>query len=258
MERERQRKLAEIETFAKTPPEVILVFDNYRGRGLEELVAQTMGVRAAIAALIYHSNLYSNQKKPFVCSFAGEHEEGGVAGSERVANHLGDFGVSSVDIVTRRNTITTTTDLMQLHAFMIANGLKTAAIVTTDDHVQRTKTEIENHFRRWRKHRQKPKIYVLSPSSEITNSLNYRYDGFDNYKAMRFNFAINVGRTSELDGGLTEKIATAIAKIPVRSLRVPIQKRAEQKSHPHTPVELQRIRKASQRFAPKRFLNAFD
>ncbi len=251
MERKGQPKLLETESFVNTPPEVILVFDNYRGSTLEALADKTMEVRAAIAALVYHSNLYTKRKKPFVCSFAGEHEEGQIAGSQKVAEHLKNFGIASQDVISRRNTITTTTDLMQLHAFMIANGLKTAAIITTDDHVKRTKVEIQNHFGRVKRQRERPKIYVLSPSSEITESLHYRYDGFDNYKSMRFAFVINAGRTKELDSGFAEKVAMAIARIPIRSLRMPIQRSVEQKSHPHTPVALQRIQKAAQRFARK-------
>lgn len=251
MERERPIS-AEIETFVENPPEVILVFDNYRGSKLEALADKTMGVRAAIAELIYHSPLYSNRKKPIICSFAGEHEEGGVAGSQRVARYLDRFGVAEEDIVTRRNTITTTTDLMQLHAFMIANGLKTAAIVTTDDHVHRTKAEIENHFGRGRKHGEKPQIYVVSPSSDVAISLYAFYDGLeDTIQPTRQQYTYDSSSIKELDGGLTEKIATAIAKIPIRSFRIPIQRWAEQKSHPHIPAELQRIQKASQGLAHK-------
>ena len=257
MERERRQKPSEIESFTKSPPELILVFDNYRGRNLESIAAKTMEIRAAIAALVYHSNLYSNRKKPIVCSFAGEHEEGIVAGSQKVADHLKNFGIPSEDIVTRSNTNTTTTDLMQLHAFMIAHDLKTAAIVTTDDHVERTKVEIENHFGRGRPHGKRPQIYVWGPSSEITDALNSCFDDFDNYKALGLRFVINAGRMQErgsmkeLSGGLTEKIATAIARIPVRSLRVRIQKVAEQKTHPHTPVKLQRIQRISQKMLGK-------
>lgn len=206
-----------------------------------------MFARSAIAALVYHSNLYSERKKPIVCSFAGEHEEGMVAGSQKVADHLKNFGIPSEDIVTRTNTVTTTTDLMQLHAFMLVRDLKTAAIVTTDDHVLRTKAEIGNHFRRGRRHGERPKIYVLSPSSGITRSLIDCFDGFKNYVPAGLISPISVGKDKELRGGFKEKFATAIALIPVRAIRMPIQRFAEQKSHPHTPVDLERIMKAAKR-----------
>lgn len=251
MERDKRPKLGEIESFVKTPPEVILVFDNYRGPKLEEVADKTMSVRAAIAALVYHSTPYLNRIRPVICSFAGEHEEGGVAGSQRVANHLTDFGIPSENIVTRKNTITTTTDLMQLHSFMVANGLETVAIVTTDDHVQRTKAEIENHFGKGRRHGKKANFYVLSPSSEITRNLGSYFNGYNPTMYFRIQKAISLGRTRDLSGGLTEKIATAIARIPIRSLRMSIQRKAEDKSHPHTPVDLKRIQNASQRLLGK-------
>jgi len=59
--------------------------------------------------------------------------------------------------------------------------------------------------------------------------------------------AINLGNTTKLDGGLTEKIATGIASIPIRKLRRIIQKTAESKSHPHTPVELEKILKSAEK-----------
>lgn len=246
MERVKQLNPDSIETFVRTPPQVILVFDNYRGPKLEDVANKTMNVRAAIAALVYYSTLYLHREKPLFCSFAGEHEEGGVAGSQRVASYLADFGIANENIVTRKNTITTTTDLMQLHSFMIANDLQTAAIVTTDDHVQRTKAEIENHFGKGRRHGKKPNIYVLAPSSEITRSLGAYFNGFNSDIYLSIQEAISLGRSGELSGGLTEKIATAITRIPIRHLRISIQRTAEQKSHPHTPTDLQRIQKAAQ------------
>ena len=254
MEREKEKKLTEFETFVKSPPEVILVFDNYRGPNLGSVAFFTMETRAAVAALVYHSRFYSGRNfpgltPPIVCSFAGEHEEKGEAGSQKVAEHLGKFGISYKDIVTRKNTVTTTTDLMQLHAFMTARDLKTAAIVTTDDHVLRTKIEIENHFGRGRHHGKKPNFYVLSPSSEITKELASYFGGYSSIIYSRIQDAINRGRTNALSGGFYEKLATAIALIPVRRLRVPFQRFAEQKSHPHTPVGLERIAKVAEKLS---------
>ena len=47
MEREKEKKLTEFETFVKSPPEVILVFDNYRGPNLGSVAFFTMETRAA-------------------------------------------------------------------------------------------------------------------------------------------------------------------------------------------------------------------
>lgn len=252
MERKSTHESAEIISFAVNPPEVILVFDNYRGKDLKSdcLANRTMAIRAAVAASVYHSFLYGDNNRPIVCSFAGEHEGGDIAGSQKVAAYLRNFKIPADKISLRKNTITTTTDLMQLHAFMAARGFKKAAIVTTDDNVSRTKLEIDNHFRRGKKHRIKPDIYVISPSSEIVKWMKDVYPNVaSNFSDELVKYRL-VGSLQDLNGGLTEKIAIGIARIPFRPLRLPIQRLAENASHSHTPVELVRVQRASKRLAP--------
>lgn len=244
MERGSKRKFKELETFLLNPPEVILTFDNYRGRDekSEDLAYKTMRVRAAVAATVFHSPIYDEIDEPFMCSFAGEHFEGGRAGSKKVVDNLEDFLVPFDKLILRQNTITTNTDLMQLHALMSARNFRTAAIVTTDDHVARTKLEIGNHFRRGEKHKNKPLLYVLSPSSHIVDWLQHNTEN-NQFVSDEIEPWLQLGRTKLLGGGPTETIATSIARIPFRSLRLPIQKLAERVNHSHTPVKLARIQK---------------
>ncbi len=250
MERLEKLKISKASRLIVNPPEVILVFDNYRGPGKEGLSQKTMNVRAAVAAHLYNYLASKNELfgtgKPQVVSFAGEHEPDDLPGSENVAFYLEKFGISKKDIVTRRNTITTTTDLMELCAYMRANNFESAAIVTTDDHVSRTKAEIKNHFGRTSHYGRGLEFFVVSPSSEI---LKFHPRSEHYYPYIKIHGAVRQGKTGELSGGLTEKIATGIAKIPVRPVRIWIQKNAEARTHAHIPVELQRIQKASQRLS---------
>ncbi len=228
------------------PPKLILVFDNYRGPKpiQKELAEQTMAVRAFVAALIYHSTLYeSDTERPTVCSFAGEHEPGAVPGSEEVRNHLLTFEIPPDKITTRQTTITTTTDMMQLHSLSKELRIKgPMAIVTTDDHVKRTEQELVNHFSSHRDKTNVPQIYIVGPSSkelsqlEIPNFLNDSSRGE----------IMTIVRSGRLDHGLVEKIAYLISANP--ALRRYVQPLAERLSHPYTPPKLDRITKISKLF----------
>jgi len=247
----KEREHTELEVLFSNPPQLILVFDNYRGPKLKGVADKTMEVRVVVASIIYNSRLYQDDsQRPIICCFAREHTPVDIPGSQKVARLLKKFGIPDHKIFTRKNTITTTTDLDQLHAAMISTRIKSAVIVTTDDHVKRTKLEIENHFGRGRKHGKKPLIHVMSPSSAVLDKI-WLPDRFDDQQRAQIAELSSLGMTKELDGGFTEKIATAVAFIPIRNIRLIIQKRAERTSHPHTPNDLARIQRAAKRFLPE-------
>ena len=242
MATERYQSDPETENFIKNPPQIILVFDNYRGPQKEDVAQTTMQVRAAIAALIYHSQIYSDENRPLVCSFSGKHEPYQKPGSDRIAHYLRGFGIPQEKILTRTNTITTTTDLMQLHVLTNAHGLQNAAIITTNDHMARTKREIENHFNRKRNHGKSLNIEVISPSSKTLDLLQLP-DNLGANLTIEIETSVELGRIKQLDGGLMERLATVVSYISEHRIRIAIQQKAQQIIYPYIPDDLSRIYK---------------
>ena len=135
------------ENLFSNPPGLILVFDNYRGSTPErqQIAESTMAVRALLASYIYHSDLYSGRERPTLCCFAGEHQEGGESGSEKVKEWLTLCGVPEEKIITRQTTIITRTDITQLHSLAKEKQITSPlAIVTTNDHLTRTQQEVKS------------------------------------------------------------------------------------------------------------------
>lgn len=230
-----------VESFISNPPGLILVFDNFRGVSPEKrsIAETTMHLRSQIASLVYFSDCYTDENRPFLCCFAGEHEKDGPAGSERVKEHLLSFGVPEEKIVTSQTTITTRTDITKLHSVAKARHIDgPLAIVTTDDHVDRTKQEVSNHFSyHLKKHGLNypvPRIYVLSPKSEELRGLTIEGRTHD-----------EITQQVNLDHGLGEKLATLLAKYPYLRIFQPL---AEKTTHPYTPIRLQKIEKLVEKF----------
>jgi hypothetical protein len=234
------------------PPRVILVFDNWRGSDKNSLMLgeKTMQLRAAIAAKIFHSTLYSKpEQKPQVICFAGEHKKGFQAGSSRVEEYLIKFGIPRQNIETRNTTNTTTTDITQLHSFLKEKGISgSVAIITTNDHVARTNQEIQNHFSRHKKRPQHLQFNVIGPSSPVLIELQTALD----YKErLEFGYEIEyqieqaIKNPADFDHGLTEKVAYRLSK---HRLLKPLQTLAETVNHQHTPEALKRIKRLKRQF----------
>ena len=225
------------ERILNNPPQLILVFDDWRGEGEEAniLAQKTMSVRAGLAASIFHSTLYQSQtERPLIACFAGTHKSsdqqdpvGSQPSALKVSAALAEYNIPPGKIITRENTITTTTDLQQLCAFARAYDINNIAIVTTDDHVTRTKLEIRNHFAN---HSWQPNITIISPSSSVLNNLRYPKEVDINIRSS-IDIAIGIGKRGELDHGWKEDVATVIAWIPIRCLRIPIQSCFENRTH---------------------------
>jgi len=250
-EQEQFDHFTQAERIRSNPPQLILVFDNWRGsknrtphtKALEDL---TMDTRAAVTARFFHSDLYPDSDfHPIICCFAGKHTPHGIAGSTRVAAILIEtFDIPVQKIYLKENTITTTTDLIQLHATLMANSISSTLIVTTDDHVKRTRLEVRNHFSRKGRKNKAVQIEVVSPSSSILDELTFASYLADQTKLDIFN-AIMEGRSNDLNGGLNETLATIIAGISVRWARKKVQGWAERRTHEYTPAELARIQSAA-------------
>lgn len=235
------------ENILRNPPQLILVFDNFRGPTRKTLEILTMSTRAAIAALIYHSNLYQNESlRPTIGCFAGKHTPDGIPGSDIVASQLQRYAVPPEKIYTKQNTITTVYDLLQLHTTIQARNIQSVLIVTTNDHLKRTVIEVRNHFLRRGKNIKMPQIEVIGSSSEILQKIPIPAHLDERTKRQMFS-AIERGKTSLLDSKFQEVTATLIASIPNRMLRRIIQSFAEAKTHRHTPPDLVRIQKAAKR-----------
>ena len=226
------------ENILANPPGLILVFDNYRGPSPEqqELALATMRLRAEIAALIYKSDLYSDDQRPDICCFAGEHRQGEPPGSRRVKSLLLELGIPEGKITTRETTITTRWDMIALHSLEKSKkDPRPLAIVTTDDHVPRTWEELKNHFNRHRathgKRYQVPTLFVISPASKELDQLNVQGEPqLEMISKLR-------AQSPLLDHGLPEKAAYIIST----KLR-PILPVAEKLTHPYTPPRLERIK----------------
>jgi len=136
--------------------------------------------------------------------------------------------------------------MYQLHSVMHSRSIDKAVIVTTDDHVKRTELEVENHFGRGRRHGKMPTIKVVSPSSEFLSVFQFTSIVEESIKE-KIKERVGFGQTNILDGGMMEKLATAVAWIPPRDLRIFLQNLSTRAVYPYTPVELERIYKGAKR-----------
>jgi len=233
------------------PPKVIMVFDNFRGaedfsRRIN-LAGKTMETRSAIAALLYHSNLYQTEENlPVICSFAGEHTPNGTPGSAQVARFLDSFNIKPEHIYLRRDTITPSTDMIQFHSLIKSlQSEGPVAIVTTDDHVKRTAQEWINHFADHRTNYQLPKLYVLSPSTPQLQEIEIRQDIALAKKRRGWLLkTIRRGQSRDLNGGFTETGAVFISALPGPVRRI-LQLPVERFAHKHIPLALARNLKAA-------------
>jgi uncharacterized SAM-binding protein YcdF (DUF218 family) len=249
------------EGLLELPPQVILVFDfgstgeektkkhlaqltgNVAGSIGGKETNDVMDLRAAVASLIYHSTLYKDGNRPKVCCFAGAHKQGGTAGSAEVKEHLIGFGINEDDIITTETTITTTTDIMQLHSLMKQLRMTSAAIVTTDEHILRTEQERINHFNAHIEAHgadyKIPTIYVVGPSSPELKELQYDKTEQETMEKI-VQPRIEELKSQVTPGGLTEKIAYLLSRFPW--LKKYVQPLAERISHPYTPTKLKIIK----------------
>lgn len=205
----------------------ILVFDNYIP-GETDKSQKIMRVRCALAAKIWHSEIYqAPQKKPFIVSFAGVHQDGDIAGSGKIARLLVGFKIPKDKIITRRTTMTTTGDVRQLHSLVKELRLEgPLAIVTTNGHIKRTGQEVHNHFRI---HNNFGPVHVISPSHHLNNFLSLpSHDVLDEKVIRRMGNILALANTNALSHGPAEAVAWAFSKVP--PLR-PFQHAVEERSH---------------------------
>lgn len=231
------------EKLLRNPPKLILVFDY---AGVEE-GDKVMKLRSALAASIYHSTLYKENNLPTICCFAGPHSKGDQSGSSQVKNHLMELGIDEKHILTRETTITTNTDIMQLHALMVVRNESPALIVTTDDHVKRTEQEVQNRFKKLENVGKKPNIMVISPSTIQLEKLNYREEKKETGEKLRK--LIHSLNQEIPGGGPTEKVAYLLSRHWL--LKKYLQPFAEKITHPYTPPNLQRIQRVAKKMLGK-------
>ncbi len=234
------------------PPQAILCFDNYRGNSPDaRAIASLIMMQRAITALIvsHSKKLYPKENRPKIACFAGEHKKGLVSGSALMKRTLMALGAEESEIETRSTTVSTTTDITQFHSYIKENNITgPVAIVTSDDHIERTEQEIVNHFQK-HKHGPIPKIYVLSLHSEEIASLPLPTEVRKSlFYLGNFSALVKAEREGSLSGGRTEKIATRISKIKHQHRRETVQAVAEFVNHLHTPEALRRIRRVNRQF----------
>lgn len=235
------------ERIFNNPPQLILVLDNWRGESPRNryLAKETMFVRSCIAAGFYHSTLYQEDSRPKIACFAGAHLPQEQPGSQTVAKMLLDLGVSPDDLVLRQNTITTTTDILQLAAYAFAYDISNILIVTTDDHVKRVRTELRNHFFQGGRNKRRPTVEVLGPSAKVLNHLSA--PNAPHSVRRQINISIGIGKSNELNHGWQEIGALGLASLPNERIRIKLQSGAEKLTHPYTPRDLKRILKIAKK-----------
>jgi hypothetical protein len=242
------REELEADQFAKNPPVAILVFDNYIP-GEEQRSQKIMQVRAAQAAKIWHSKLYKNpDERPFIVSFANAHENGDIAGSQKVARILRSLKIPEEKIITRTSTITATGDIRQLHSLAKEIHLEgPLAIATTDGMAMRTNQEVTNHQRI---HNDFGPVYVIYPKHVLNSRLTIP-SSLDPRAAQKMLKSLTViARSQAVNHGPTETVARAFATIPPLRL---FQHFIEEKSHPGmrqaeiSRYAAERMKKASKR-----------
>lgn len=162
------------ETLLSKPPVAIFIQDDWRGTGHKNIQKawDTMLSRCAVAAYLYHSNLYSDANRPLIASFAAEHQPNQEPGSTRIAYFLADsFKVAEKDIFARKHSANLSGDLTAVHAFinrMRGNGRSgPLAIVTSDDLAGLVSLEWQNHFQDHQYPHPQPTTWIISPSTRI-------------------------------------------------------------------------------------------
>ena len=234
------------------PPQLILVFDNWRGESekAKELTRLTIRTRALVAATIYFSPLYQNRQRPEITCFAGEHTPNSLPGSMAVHKELIRLTIPVDNIVLRTNTVTTRSDILELLAYAHAQGYESVGIVTTDDHRVRTMQEWQNHFSDFAKKKRKikrgqifrPRLYVFSRRSTETQQVRDSYVHRTEPPPRQLMQAFIEIFPHKLDGGITEMIAIILANIPIRNWRLFLQNIAEKR---YIPKQLARIKNAA-------------
>lgn len=214
--------------FFRHPPVAILVYDNFTAAS-ERKSQQIMQVRCALAAKIWHSELYpTDQERPFIVSFAGVHQGDKIAGSKKVARILRSFKIPDEKIVTRTTTITATGDDRQYHSLAKEREMRLKgplAIATTNGMAWRSNQSVANHQR---VHRDFGPVYVIYPK-HILNDLLPIPSALDPRAARKMLKSTALGRSSAVNHGFVEGVAWAFSAIP--PLR-PFQHKLEEWSHP--------------------------
>lgn len=236
------------------PPQVILIFDNYRGQSqaARRKAELTMLERCITAMTISRARtLYTESSRPkFVC-FAGEHTKDSQPGSLTIEETLLKLGATEDEIETRKTTITTTTDITQLHSYIKENRIsEPVAIVTSADHVERTEQEAVNHFNQHNSPQHPiPKIYVASSASQEVAGLRLPTEVINSsFFSDNVNALAETQQDGSLKGGRTENIARSISQIKGPRKRKIIQELAEFLNHQHTPITLRRIKRLKGQF----------
>lgn len=204
------------EGLIENPPQLILVFDNFRGRGKtkEDSAYETMELRASIAAFLYYSDLYQDDsQRPVICCLANKHLPNDKPGSEKIRQLLVTYGVPENKIIARSLTITTKTDISAQHALARELHIEgPTAIVTSIDHVARTEQEIVNHYLAHNSQTPIPKIYVISATTQELQAIDF----FPNNqlplsRRKQLDEIIDKELTGRLSHGPAEKIAYHLA-----------------------------------------------
>lgn len=229
-----------IHDLQNSPPQIIYVFDNYRGEDpvSKELAQQTMETRAALAALLYHSGLYwQDQERPYVASFAGEHQPSQEAGSHQVAGYLEHFGVPRERIILRTDTITTNSDMMSLHYVIKKERFTSVALATTDDHVVGAALEWINHFHDHKTKHKIPNMNIVSPSRlKITPLFTDPLERLGTGNELLAE--IDWGTTDLLRGKFSESTGPDIIRRLPKPIRKHLQPFLERMTHGHIPHAL--------------------
>lgn len=239
------------------PPGVILCFDNYRGTSqtAKRKASLTMLERGITAMILSRSKKpYTETNRPKIVCFAGEHRPDLGPGSALMKKTLLALGATESEIETRATTIATISDITQLHSYIKENNItEPLAIVTSDDHVERTEQEIVNHFNAHNARHPIPKIYVVSYASEEINQLFLPGEIINsNLFSENAETLAQAQRDGSLKGGKTEQVARFISRIYGQRQRDIVQGLAELVNHQHTPEALRRIKRLRRQFTKGR------
>lgn len=235
------------------PPQVVLIFDNYRGQSqaARRKAELTMLERCITAMTISRARtLYTESSRPKLVCFAGEHTKNSQPGSLTIKETLLKLGATEEEIETRKTTITTTTDITQLHSYIKEKCISgPVAIVTSADHIERTEQEAVNHFNRHSSQHPVPKIYVASSASQEVTGLRLPTEVINSsFFSDNVNALTEAQQDGSLKGGRTENVARSISQIKGPLKRKIIQDLAEFLNHQHTPTTLRRIKRLKGQF----------
>ncbi len=235
------------------PPRLILCFDNYRGtsQAAKRKASLTMLERSITAMILSHSKkLYTETNRPKIVCFAGEHKRDFDPGSALMKETLLALGAGESEVETRATTISTSTDITQLHSYIKEKHITgPVAIVTSVDNVERTEQNIVNHFNEHQSSYPIPKIYVVSFASEEMSQLLLPAEVINsNLFSENAEALAQAQRSGSLKGGKTEQVARFISRIHGQRLRNIVLGLAELLNHQHTPDALRRIKRLKGQF----------